>query len=193
MDFPQFLGYHHPQILIKRIVIQRWNPGNPIFEHHQKGGTKWKKKRKAPDKKKMPAKAEMEFSKDTDIAKLMKGSKDISVLPIHKIAELVFGNDPKKNNWGIYPWLLHVRGKRGEIPPFPRSNIWSKLSKKTTLISIAQGKVMDFFPFYGRWNLVIGVCFPIIWFNEQRNYRIPSSKSKGKNRWNGFWDFMIPF
>ena len=57
-----------------------------------------KKKRQAPDKRKIRAKADKDFFKDTDIVKSVKGAKEIKILPLHKIAEIVFGNDPKKNN-----------------------------------------------------------------------------------------------
>ena len=57
-----------------------------------------KKNRKAPTKKRIQTKAGKDFFKDTDIVNSVKGAKDIKVLPIHKIAEIVFGNDPKKNN-----------------------------------------------------------------------------------------------
>ena len=56
------------------------------------------KNRKAPTKKRIQTKADKDFFKDTDIVKSVKGAKEIKVLPIHKIAEIVFGNDPKKNN-----------------------------------------------------------------------------------------------
>ena len=57
-----------------------------------------KKSREAPAKKKIQAKAGKDFFKDTDIVKSVKGAKEIKILPLHKIAEIVFGNDPKKNN-----------------------------------------------------------------------------------------------
>jgi len=57
-----------------------------------------KKSREAPAKKKIQAKADKDFFKDTDIVKSVKGAKEIKILPLHKIAEIVFGNDPKKNN-----------------------------------------------------------------------------------------------
>lgn len=57
-----------------------------------------KKSREAPAKRKFKAKPDKDFFKDTDIVKSAKGAKEIKILPLHKIAEIVFGNDPKKNN-----------------------------------------------------------------------------------------------
>lgn len=57
-----------------------------------------KKSREAPAKKKVKVKADKDLFKDTDIVKSVKSGKEIKILPLHKIAEIVFGNDPKKNN-----------------------------------------------------------------------------------------------